>query len=303
MSFTVTILGSGAAIPTLKRGTTAQFVNCQQRSILIDCGEGTQIQMRKFKVKFQDIKIILISHLHGDHVFGLPGLISTMQLLGRKEAITIVGPVGIKEFLLNQFKLSGLFNGFPIDFHELTPETNGLVFEDKCLEIRTFPLKHRIQTQGYRINEKPGNRRLDKEAFDETGISTSYIQKLISGEDITDNEGRSVKSDDVTYDPKPTKSYAFCSDTAYHSPIIESLLDVDLLYHEATFIDKESERASSTFHSTAKQAATIALKSNSKRLILGHFSARYKTMDKHLEEAQSIFERVFIPQDGELFYV
>lgn len=303
MSFNVTILGTGAAVPTLKRGTTSQFVSCQQRSILIDCGEGTQIQMRKFKVKFQSIQIILISHLHGDHVFGLSGLISTMQLLGRKEAIIIVGPVGIKEFLMNQFKLSGLYSGFPIDFRELAPETSGLVFEDKCIEIQTFPLSHRIQTQGYRINEKPGKRGLDREAFDATGVSVSYINKLVSGEDIEDNDGNIVRSEDVTFSPKPTKSYAFCSDTAYHPPIIEALKNVDLLYHEATFIDKESERAMETFHSTAKQAATIALKSNAKRLILGHFSARYKTMDKHLEEASSIFERVFIPEDGELFNV
>ncbi|HLV41558.1 MAG TPA: ribonuclease Z [Brumimicrobium sp.] len=303
MSFNVTILGTGAAVPTLKRGTTAQLVNCQQRSILIDCGEATQLQMRKFQVKFQNIQLVLISHLHGDHVFGLPGLISTMQLLGRTAPITIIGPKGIKEFLLSQFKLVGLYNGFPLNFTELVPQQEGLVFEDKCLEIKTFPLSHRIATHGYRIDEKPGNRRLDKEAFEKTGVSTSYINKLISGEDIEDNNGVVVHSEDVTYSPKPTKSYAFCSDTAYHPPIIEHLTDVDLLYHEATFIDKESERATDTFHSTAKQAATIALKANAKRLILGHFSARYKTMDAHLEEAQTIFERVFIPEDGEFFNV
>jgi len=196
-----------------------------------------------------------------------------------------------------------LFNGFPINFKEIKPETTGIVFEDKCLEIQTFPLSHRIQTQGYRINEKPGKRGLDKEAFDKTGVSVSYINKLILGEDIQDNEGKVVQSDDVTYPPKPTKSYAFCSDTAYHAPIIEALKNVDLLYHEATFTDHESERATETFHSTAKQAATIALKTNAKRLILGHFSARYKTMETHKEEAESIFERVFIPEDGELFYV
>ena len=303
MSFNITILGSGAAVPTLKRGTTSQFISCHQRSILIDCGEGTQIQMRKFKVKFQSIQIILISHLHGDHVFGLSGLISTMQLLGRKEAIKIVGPVGIKDFLLNQFKITGYYSGFPIEFKELETNTTDIVFEDKCIEIQTFPLSHRIHTQGYRINEKPGKRGLDKEAFDKTGISISYIQKLISGENVEDNNGKIVKSEDVTYPAKPTKSYAFCSDTAYHPPIIESLKNVDLLYHEATFTDHESERATETFHSTAKQAATIALKSNAKRLILGHFSARYKTLDTHLEEAQTIFEKVFVPEDGEVFNV
>ncbi|HLW29891.1 MAG TPA: ribonuclease Z [Brumimicrobium sp.] len=303
MSFNVTILGTGAAVPTLNRGTTAQLVNCQQRSILIDCGEATQIQMRKFKVKFQNIQLVLISHLHGDHVFGLPGLISTMQLLGRKVPMTIIGPKGIQEFLISQFKLVGLYNGFPLNFIELEPEQEGLVFEDKCLKISTFPLNHRIATHAYRIDEKPGNRRLDKDAFDETGVSTSYINKLISGEDIEDNNGVIVRSNDVTYSPKPTKSYAFCSDTAYHPPIIEHLKNVDLLYHEATFADSESDRATETYHSTAKQAATIALKANAKRLILGHFSARYKTMDNHLAEAKSIFDKVFIPEDGEFFNV
>lgn len=303
MSFTVTTLGTGAAIPTVKRGTTAQFINCKQRSILIDCGEGTQLQMRKFKVKFQNTQIILISHLHGDHVFGLPGLISTMQLLGREKPLLIIGPKGIKAFLSNQFKWVGMYTVFPIEFKELSPDTADHVFEDKCLKIKTFPLKHRVQTQGYRIDEKPGNRRLDKEAFDKTGVSFSYINKLITGEDIIDNEGTVVKSDDVTYSPKPTRSYAYCSDTAYHPEIVPHLENVDLLYHEATFLDKEQKRANETFHSTAKQAAQIALAAKAKRLVLGHFSARYKYMDKHIEEAQTIFDKVFIPEDGEVFNV
>jgi ribonuclease Z len=303
MDFSVTILGSGAAVPTLSRGTTAQLINCHQRHILIDCGEGTQLQMRRFKVKFQQVQLILISHLHGDHVFGLPGLISTMQLLGRKQRLTIIGPKGIKEFLEAQFKQTGLYQGFPIEYIELDKEKTGKVWEDKCLEITTFPLKHRIATHGYRIQEKEGNRRLDNDAFEKTGVSVSYIQKLITGEDIEDNQERVVKSQDVTFPPRPVKSYAFCSDTAFHSPIIEAIKDVDLLYHEATFIEKEANRAVETYHSTAKQAATIALKAGAKRLILGHFSARYRTFEKHLEEATSIFEPVFIPEDGEQFVV
>ncbi|PKR81731.1 ribonuclease Z [Brumimicrobium salinarum] len=303
MSFKVTILGTGAAVPTLSRGTTSQMINCQQRSILIDCGEATQIQMRKFKVKFQNVQLILISHLHGDHVFGLPGLISTMQLLGRKKALTIIGPKGIKAFLLTQFKIVGLYNGFPIHFSELDEKQEGIIFEDKCLKISTFPLKHRIPTHGYRIDEKPGKRRLNKQAFDQTGVSNSYIEKLLSGADIKDNSGVIVKSEDVTYPHKPTKSYAFCSDTAYHLPIINHIKNIDLLYHEATFIDKEGDRAVETYHSTAKQAAAIALKAKAKRLILGHFSARYKNMETHLEEAQTIFDSVFIPSDGEVFNI
>ncbi|MGM0479596.1 MAG: ribonuclease Z [Bacteroidota bacterium] len=301
MSFDVTILGAGAAVPTLTRGTTAQFVNCHQRHILIDCGEATQLQFRKFNVKFQKLDIILISHLHGDHVFGLPGLISTMQLLGREHSLCIIGPKNIKKFLTEQFEHVGLYRGFPIEFVEIEPEHSGTVFEDNCLVIDTFPLDHRVQTQGYRISEKPGKRRLDKVAFEKKDVSVAYINKLLEGEDIEDNEGKSVRSDDVTYPPKPTKSYAFCSDTAFSPSIIPHIKGCDLLYHEATFTDKDVERASKTYHTTAKQAATIALKADAKRLVMGHFSARYRDTAQHIEEASSIFTPVFCPADGERF--
>jgi ribonuclease Z len=303
MSFDVTILGTGSAIPTIKRGTTSHLVNCLQRHILIDCGEGTQLQMRKFKIKFQQIDIILISHLHGDHIFGLPGLLSTMQLLGREHKLKIYGPVGIKRILKVVFPEVGTSKIFPIEIEEIEEDTTALLFEDKCIEISTFPLKHRIATQGYKIQEKVGKRHLLKEEFDKTGISVAYINKLLHGENVIDNEGRFLKYEDVTLPPKPAKSYAFCSDTAYHLPIIESIKKVDLLYHEATFLDSESDRAVSTYHSTAKQAATIALKADVKRLVLGHFSARYKTAKNHQTEAQTIFENTFVPKDGEKFIV
>ncbi len=301
MSFDVTLLGTGAAVPSLTRGTTAQFVNCHQRHILIDCGEATQIQMRKYKVKFQKLDIILISHLHGDHVFGLAGLISTMQLLGRSTTLKIIGPTGIEAFLKQQFELVGFYRGFPIEFKEIPKNESEIVFEDNCLRISTFPLNHRIQTQGYKIEEVPGKRQLIKEEFDKYDVSVAYINKLLQGEDIEDNEGKLVKADAVTLPPKLTKSYAFCSDTAYFTEIIPHIENVDLLYHEATFIDKEAERASETYHSTAKQAATIALKAKAKRLVLGHFSARYKSTEQHLLEAKSIFEKSFCPEDGERF--
>ncbi|MDX1652113.1 MAG: ribonuclease Z [Brumimicrobium sp.] len=303
MSFDVTILGTGSAIPTLRRGATSQFVNCQQRHILIDCGEGTQLQMRKFKIKFQQIDIVLISHLHGDHVFGLPGLLSTMNLLGRDKGIRIFGPTGIKKLITTQLEQVGLNKVFPLEISEIDAETNGLIYEDKCIEIQTFPLVHRIHTQGYRIQEKPGKRRLIKKEFDKTGVSVAYIDKLLNGQDIIDNEGRVVRSEAVSLPPKPVKSYAFCSDTAYHAPIIDAVTGVDLLYHEATFLEKESERASETYHSTAKQAATIALKAKVKRLVLGHFSARYKDAEAHKKEAQTIFEATFVPEDGEKFII
>jgi ribonuclease Z len=303
MTFEVTILGSGAAIPTLNRGTTSQFVEIKERFILIDCGEGTQTQLRRFKKKFQRISHILISHLHGDHIFGLPGLLSTMQLLGRTQGVTVYGPKGIKSFVKSALDVSQSYFQFTVDFVELEPETSGLIFEDKCIKIEHFPLKHRIPTHGYRISEKPVLRKLIREEFDKTGVSVSYIMKLLQGEDIVDNEGRVVRSADVTLPPPPTKSYAFCSDTAYYEAILPYINDVDVLYHEATFLNSEAERATETFHSTAAQAATIALKANVKKLILGHFSSRYKEMDAFLYEAKSIFEQVIVPDDGNVFRV
>ena len=301
MSFELTILGSGAAIPTLSRGTTSHYINCHQRHILIDCGEGTQLQLRKFKIKFQKITTILISHLHGDHVFGLPGLISTMQLLGRTQGLKIIGPKGLKNLLWTQLNEVGQKKLFNIEIEELTEGSHGVLFEDKCIEIHYFPLNHRVVTFGYFIQEKPYKRRLLRDKFDQTGVSVSYIQKLIQGSDITDLDGRVVRSDDVTIPGKPSKSYAFCSDSAYFTDIIPHIRDVDVLYHEATFTEKESNLATETFHSTAKQAATIALKANAKRLIMGHISARYYSPEEHLKEATSIFENAFVAEDGKRF--
>jgi len=303
MDFEVTILGSNAAIPTLSRGTTSQFVQCKQRHILIDCGEGTQLQLRKFQIKYQRISTILISHLHGDHVFGLPGLISTMQLMGRTQGITIFGPVGIKKLLKTQLEAGGGYFQFTIDFVELEPNSSGLIFEDKCIKIFNFPLKHRIPTHGYRIQEKPALRKLLKEKFDATGVSIAYIKKLIQGEDIVDNRGVGVKSDDVTLPPDRTRAYAFCSDTAYSESILPHIKDVDLLYHESTFLDTEVERATETYHSTAKQAATIAQKAGAKKLILGHFSSRYKDLSDFKKEAETLFNDVSIPSDGDVFVI
>lgn len=303
MSFTVTILGSGAAVPKLSRGTTAQYVSCQNRQILLDCGEGTQLQFRKFKLKFQSLDIILITHLHGDHVFGLPGLISTMGLLGRTKKLKIIGPTGIKKLITAQLDIVGMNKSFELIFTEIEKESAVQIYDDKCIEIHTFPLNHRIETQGYLINEKPHKRKLIPEKFEEYGVSVSYIQKLIQGSDITDNNGVFVRSDDVTIPGKASKSYAYCTDTAYDEKIIPHILNADLLYHEATFLDADADRASKTYHSTAKQAASIAFKAGVKRLVLGHFSARYKELNVFKEEAETIFEPTFIPNDGDIFYI
>lgn len=303
MDFKVSILGSGAAIPTLNRGATSHLVTCFQRNILIDCGEGTQVQFRRFRLKFQKLDIICISHLHGDHVYGLAGLLSSMQLMGRTNALKVIGPKGLKKLVQAQLDLVGHGDFFPLDFQILPDDFSGVVFEDKCVKITAFPLQHRVTTFGYRIMDKPQERSLDKQAFDKTGVSVSYIGKLLKGEDVIDNEGRIVKFSDVTLPGKPSKSYAFCSDTAYSTAILSHIQGVDLLYHEATFTDEFADRAIRTGHSTAAQAATIALKANAKRLILGHFSARYDDETQHLAEAKAIFEATFAARDGDIYNV
>jgi len=303
MDFEVTILGSGAAVPSLHRGTTSQYIFCHNRHILIDCGEGTQLQIRKYKVKLQHIQFILISHLHGDHIFGLPGLISTMQLLGRTQGLTIYGPKGLRKYIYACLEEVGKGVFFSLDIIELETNESGVIYEDKCIEIKHFPLHHGIPTHGYTIEEKPHKRRLLKEEFDATGVSVAYIQKLIQGFDIIDSAGVEVKSDAVTIAGKPQKKYAYCCDTAYSLEIIPYIAGSDLMYHDATFLDQEAERAEKTNHSTAKQAATIAFKSCVKRLLLGHFSARYRTTEQHLSEAQSIFDPVFVVEDGDIYKV
>lgn len=303
MDFEVIVLGSGAAVPSLTRNTSAQYVFCHNRHILIDCGEGTQLQLRKFKIKFQQIQTILISHLHGDHIFGLPGLLSTMQLLGRTKGITVYGPKGIRKFIYACLEEVGKGIYFSLNIVELEPNTSGVIFEDKCIEIVHFPLKHGVPAHGYVIKEKPHKRRLLRDKFDETGVSVSYIQKLIQGEDIVDMSGKKVRSDDVTIPGKKQKKYAYCCDTAYSTDIISFVENADVIYHDATFLSTEEDRAAETFHSTAKQAASIAYKAKIGRLLLGHFSARYTSTKEHELEAKEIFEKVTAVEDGDKFII
>lgn len=303
MRFEVTVLGSGAAIPTLERGATSHYVNCNERHILIDCGEGTQLQMRKYKVRLQKISHICISHLHGDHFFGLVGYLSTLQLLGRNEGLTIYGPKGLKEIIRQQLEIGGARLDFNTKFIETDPKTPTLLFEDKLIEIHSIPLKHKVPTTGFIIKEKPKERNLIKEEFDKTGLSVAYISKLRQGKDVEKEDGTIVRSDDVTLPPKRTRAYAFCSDTAYKEDIIPHIEGVDLLYHEATFTKDKEDRAAATKHSTAEQAATIAQKAGVLKLIVGHLSARYKTPEKHLEEATAIFPKTQVVNDGDHFVI
>lgn len=294
----MTILGSSAAIPTNLRNTTAQYVSCQNRHILIDCGEATQLQMRKFGVKMQKLDVILISHLHGDHFFGLVGLISTMRLLGRDTGLKIFAPKGLKEIILMQLELDGNPIDFQIDFHELNGDFTGMIFEDNSIEIHAFPLKHKVPTNGFKIVEKQKSRNLIPDVMNIPGMKLEYVHRIKAGEDVVTDEGQLFKFEELTLPRKPILSYAFCSDTAYWETIVPNIKGATALYHEATFVDAHKANAKKTLHSTASQAARIAQMAGVKNLYMGHLSARYADTDQHVLEAKEHFENSVYVEDG-----
>ena len=301
MSFTVQILGSGSAVPTSRRNPTSQYVQCSSRHILIDCGEGTQMQMRKYGVKFQKLDIILISHLHVDHYFGLMRLLSTMHLLGRVKSLSNYGPVGLKEIVEIQMKHGNGRFAYDIAFNEIDPNTRDVLFEDHKVCIRCFPLKHKIPTHGFTITEKQKEAKLIKRKVEEDNVLVQHYHLLKKGLDVETEDGVVLKSSDYTEPAPDAKVYAFCSDTAYSPDLIRDVEGVDLLYHEATFTEKYIDRAKATLHSTASQAADIAVKSDVKKLIIGHFSARFDSGEDHLIEAREVFSETHLAEDGDEF--
>lgn len=303
MNFEVTILGSGAALPTSNRNPTAQYVQCNDRHILIDCGEGTQVQLRKNHVHIQKINHILISHLHGDHFFGLVGLLSSLHLLGRDKGLTVYGPEELEQIIRLQLEVGGAKLGFDLHFIALNGKEHRLLYEDKIIEIWTFPLSHRIPTNGFLIKEKERERRLNADRFEETGLSLTLIPKLKQGLDVELETGEMIYSEEYTYPARPSKSYAYCSDTIFDERIIEYIKHADVLYHEATFLSDKLERAKQTFHTTAEQAAIIAKQAEVGKLLLGHLSARYDNGLKHFEEASKVFENVRVVEDGDQFLI
>lgn len=297
MSAKLTILGFNSAIPTVNSSPTAQILEMEERHFLIDCGEGTQVQMRKAKAKFSKINHIFISHLHGDHCFGLPGLISSFRLLGRETPLHVYGPKGIKEMLDTIFRLSETNKGFEIVYHELSAKKSEKIFEDTKVEVYTIPLQHRIYCNGYLFKEKPKERHLDMEEISKyPEIETCDYHHLKKGNDFVLNDGFILKNESLTKAPRPSVSYAFCSDTKYSEKIIPIIKGVDVLYHEATFLHELKEMADYTGHSTALEAATIAQKAEVGRLILGHFSNRYMDISVFKDEADKIFPNTFLPK-------
>lgn len=297
----LTILGCYAATPRTLTNPTSQVLEIKNKLFLIDCGEGTQVQLRKNKLKFSKINHVFISHLHGDHFFGLIGLISTFALLGRTNDLHIYGPKGVKEIINLQLKLSNSWTNYQLFFHELESKESEIIFEDDKVIIKTIPLKHRVYTNGFLFQEKIGERKLDLNSVQNFEIETCYYQNIKNGKDISLDDGRIIANSKLTYDPDPALSYAFCSDTRYNEDIIPIIKDVSVLYHECTFLDSEENLAFKTMHSTAKEAARIALKANAQKLILGHYSTRYDNIDLFKEEAETIFPEVLLADDGKSF--
>ena len=297
----LTILGCYAATPRTFTNPTAQVLEIRNRIFLIDCAEGTQVQLRKNNIKFSKINHIFISHLHGDHFFGLVGLVSTFMLLNRTTDLHIYGPKGIKEILFLQFKYASSYPNFGLFFHELISTETQVIYEDNKVLVQTIPLKHRVYTNGFLFTEKIGDRKLNPEAVSEHKIDTCYFQNIKNGKDITLDDGTIIANQKLSFDPIAPKSYAFCSDTAYNEDIIPLIKNADVLYHEATFLESEEDKSKKTMHSTAKQAATIAKKANVKQLILGHFSTRYDSISHFRTEAKTIFENVELADDGKSF--
>lgn len=301
MGIRVKILGSNSAAPAHRRHHTSQLISVEGKYYLMDCGEATQLQLKRYKLKAQRINNIFISHLHGDHYLGLMGLLSTMHLMGRSQKLNLYGPKGLSEIITMQLKYSETIFNYEINFVEVDTTVHKVVHEDDFIKVYSIPLNHRVPCSGYLFAEKKKNRRIKKDSLPDD-FSIRNIIRLKHGEDILDDDGKLLyKNAVLTLPARRSYSYAFCSDTKYDESIIPLIKGVDLLYHESTFLDEHAERASVTYHSTAKEAATIAKKAEVGKLILGHFSVRYKELEPIRDEARSVFENSDLAIEGEEF--
>lgn len=303
MDFSVTILGSGAALPALGRFTSAQVVTLGKRQYLIDAGEGVQMQMARHGISPLKLETVFISHLHGDHYLGLMGLLFSMHLHKRKKELHLFGFRGLNEIILLQLKYSNSALTFPLLFHELLPGHAGIVFEDNNMEVQAIPLSHKIPTSGFLFKEKPRLLNLDKSKLKD-GMRIQDLVVLKQGRDVIDEGGVVLlRSADYTLPPAPLRRYAYCSDTEYSQSLIPYISGVEVLYHEATFLHEDVEKAVETKHSTARQAGLIATQARVKKLLIGHFSARYDNLSSLLAEAASVFPETALAIEGETFHI
>ena len=287
--FELHILGSGSALPTTRHFPTSQVVNLRDKLFMIDCGEGAQLQFRKSRLKFSRLNRIFISHLHGDHCFGLPGLISTLNLLGRTADLHIHSPKGLEELLTPMLAFFNHQMTYKIFFHAFETKEAALIYEDRSLTVTTIPLRHRMPCCGFLFAEKRRPNHIIREMVDFYQVPVYELNRIKNGADYVTPEGKTVSNNLLTRPSAPSRSYAYCSDTIYLPSIVEQIKGVDLLFHEATFANEDAPRAKETFHTTAAQAAEIARKAEVKKLLIGHFSARYEDENILLQEASAIF--------------
>ena len=296
--FNINILGCGSALPTTRHLATSQIVDLRDKLYMIDCGEGTQVQMRRMRVRFGRLAHIFISHLHGDHCFGLPGLISTLGMLGRTGELVVHGPKEVETYLRPVMDLFCRGMEFEVRFNPVDTRSHSLVMEDRSPSVYSIPLKHRIPTCGYLFAEKPKEAHIIREMTDFYQVPVRCMKDIKQGQDYVTPEGEVVPNSRLTRPAAPPKRYAFCSDTAYNRSIIPIIEGADLLYHEATFAECDLARAKETFHSTARQAAEIARDAHVKRLVIGHYSARYEDLSELHREAEAVFPGTILGNEG-----
>lgn len=303
MKFEVMILGSSSATPIFHRNPSSQILNINERLLMIDCGEGTQQQMLKYGIKYHKIDYIFISHLHGDHFFGLVGLISSMHLNGRLKTLYIFAPGELLEIINLQFKHSGTVIKFPIEFYATQTVQSAMILETNDFTVDTIILNHRIPCTGFIFKQKMKLRKIIKEKTNELEIPAAYYPLLKQGIDFIDKDGNIHKADDLTADPDVPRSYAYCSDTVADGSYCDYLQGVNTLYHESTFMHDMCDRAKETFHTTALEAGEIAKNMNIEKLLIGHFSARYRDLTPLLLEARSVFPESYLANEGETFMI
>ncbi|WP_093366151.1 ribonuclease Z [Psychroflexus sediminis] len=297
----LTILGCHSATPRANAHPTSQVLDMNGELMLIDCGEGTQVRLRRHKIKFSRIRHIFISHLHGDHYFGLIGLLSTFSLLSRTAELHIYAPQGLEEIIKLQLRVSHAYTSYTLIFHQLDSKKPELILDTDKLTVHTIPLSHRIYTNGFLFKAKPGDRKLLIDKVQNLDIDKAYYKSIVKGKDVETRDGLFIKNQDLTEDPKPAPSYAFCSDTVFKPDIVPQITGTTLLYHESTFLEEQEHLCEKTKHSTAKQAGIIAQKAGVQKLILGHFSSRYKDLSLFEKEAQVVFDNAENAETGKIF--
>ena len=303
MSFKITILGSSGALPAYGRHPASQLIEIQNRYFLVDCGEGAQMQLMRLQANFHRINHIFISHLHGDHYLGLMGLLFTMHLQRRVNDLHLYSHRGLDEIITTQLRYSRSAPSFKIIFHYLEKGVKEIIYEDDVMTVETLPLTHKIRCSGFLFKEKARPRRIDKSKLPQ-GLLIQQVAGLKNGQDIRDESGSILYTNEsLTFEPRRSRSYAYCSDTVFDEGLVQHLKSIDLLYHEATFMTDEESKAKETKHSTAQQAAKIAKLAEVNKLLLGHFSARYKDLNPMLEEAKIIFANTELAIEGEEFVI